>query len=205
MTYEHGQQPHQHVRTHAGESAPFHFENRWRVNARLADVWSVLSEIESWPQWWPGLPVAVPADDEIVPGSRADIQVDSPIGVTLSFGIELQDTDPPNFVMFSAAGDLRGTGVWSLQQTPDYHDQLRVVRDHPAHVHSHDASRGNVDALTCDERRAPRFGRTTQPSHVLKLTRHRCRRSRTSDARTPVPRRAAAARSERSEPPTCSG
>lgn len=117
MTYEHGQQPHQHVRTHAGESAPFHFENRWRVNARLADVWSVLSEIESWPQWWPGLPVAVPADDGIVPGSRADIQVDSPIGVTLSFGIELQDTDPPNFVVFSATGDLRGTGVWSLQQT----------------------------------------------------------------------------------------
>lgn len=117
MTHEHRQQPHQHVQPRAGESAPFHFENCWRVNARATDVWSVLSDIESWPQWWPGLPVAVPVDDAVVPGSRADIQVDSPIGLTLSFGIELQDTDPPNFVSFSAAGDLRGRGMWSLQQT----------------------------------------------------------------------------------------
>ena len=117
MTYEHGQQPHQHVRPQAGESAPFHFENRWRVNACTADVWSVLSDIASWPQWWPGLPVAVPVDDTIAPGSRADIRVNSPIGVTLSFGIELQATDPPTFVAFSAAGDLRGAGAWSLQQT----------------------------------------------------------------------------------------
>lgn len=124
MTYIHGrqphrhaQQPHRHVKPHAGESAPFHFENQWRVNAAVADVWFVLSDIESWPQWWPGLPVAVPVDERIAPGSRADIQVISPIGLTLSFGIELQDTEPPNFVRFSAAGDLRGSGEWSLQQT----------------------------------------------------------------------------------------
>lgn len=116
MTHEHGEQAHQHVRPHAGESAPFHFENTWRVDASPTQVWSVLSDVDSWPQWWPGLPVAVPVDDRIVPGSRADIQVESPIGVTLSFGIELQDTGPPRFVSFSATGDLRGTGVWSLEQ-----------------------------------------------------------------------------------------
>lgn len=116
MTHIHGQQPHRHVRPYAGESAPFHFENQWRVNASVPDVWSVLSDIESWPQWWPGLPVAVPVDERIAPGSRADIQVNSPIGVTLSFGIELQNTNPPNFVKFTAAGDLRGIGEWSLHQ-----------------------------------------------------------------------------------------
>ncbi|WP_235344856.1 SRPBCC family protein [Brevibacterium sp. UCMA 11754] len=115
MTHEHGQQTHQHVRPHAGESAPFHFENTWRVDASPTEVWSVLSDVKSWPQWWPGLPVAVPVDDRNVPGRRAEIQVESPIGVTLSFGIELQDTDPPSFVSFSATGDLRGTvcGRWS--------------------------------------------------------------------------------------------
>lgn len=117
MTYIHGHQPHRHVRPYTGESAPFHFENTWRVNASVTDVWSVLSDIESWPQWWPGLPVAVPVDDKISPGSRADIQVDSPIGVTLRFGIELQNIAPPNFVKFSATGDLRGIGEWSLHQT----------------------------------------------------------------------------------------
>lgn len=117
MTHEHRQQDHSHVRPRTGESAPFHFENHWRVNASAADVWSVLADIESWPQWWPGLPAAVPMDDAVAPGSRADIRVNSPIGLTLSFGIELQDTEPPNFVSFSAAGDLRGMGAWSIQET----------------------------------------------------------------------------------------
>lgn len=117
MTNDHQHSLHHHVRPQAGESAPFHFENRWRVNASVRDVWSVLSDIEAWPQWWPSLPVAVPIDDTIATGSRADIQVDSPIGVTLSFSIELQETEAPYFVIFSAAGDLRGTGAWSLQQT----------------------------------------------------------------------------------------
>ncbi|WP_231446840.1 SRPBCC family protein [Brevibacterium zhoupengii] len=117
MTKDHQFAPHDHVRPQAGESAPFHFENRWRVNASVRDVWSVLCDIEAWPQWWPGLPVAVPIDDTIAPGSRADIQVNSPIGMTLSFSIELHDAEAPNFVTFSAAGDLRGSGAWSLQQT----------------------------------------------------------------------------------------
>lgn len=117
MTYEHRKEPHQHVHPQSGECAAFHFESCWRVNARAADVWSVLSDIESWSQWWPGLPVAVPADDTVAPGSRADITVISPIGLRLCFGIELQDVNSPNFVMFSAAGDLRGTGAWSLTET----------------------------------------------------------------------------------------
>ncbi|GAA1848200.1 SRPBCC family protein [Brevibacterium marinum] len=114
MTHE---QAHQHVRPRSDESAYFHFENRWRVNASAADVWTVLTEIRSWPQWWPGLSMAVPIDDTLVPGSRADIQVDSPIGLKLRFGIELEDADPPNSVSFFADGDLRGTGTWSVQQT----------------------------------------------------------------------------------------
>lgn len=77
----------------------------------------MLSDVGSWPQWWTGLARAVPGDDTVAPGSRADIQVNSPIGVTLSFGIELEETEPPNFVSFSATGDLRGTGAWRLQET----------------------------------------------------------------------------------------
>lgn len=117
MTHENRQQHHQHVSPQSGESAAFHFENCWRVNARAVDVWSVLADIGSWPQWWPGLPVAEPADDTVAPGSRADIAVNSPIGLTLSFGIEVTDTNPPKLVTFSAVGDLRGAGAWSLEET----------------------------------------------------------------------------------------
>ena len=169
MTNDHQLSLHHHVRPQAGESAPFHFENRWRVNASVRDVWSVLSDIEAWPQWWPSLPVAVPIDDTIATGSRADIQVDSPIGVTLSFSIELQETEAPYFVIFSAAGDLRGTGALvAAADRLHHHDQLSVVRDHSSAVDSAAAAGGDVDALTSDESRTLRSGQAPEPSRVLK-------------------------------------
>ena len=108
---------HEHVHQHRGESAPFHFENCWRVNARAHDVWSVLAQVGDWPQWWPGLSEVIVADDIVEPGSRAQIHVRSPIGLTLRFEIEIRVSDPPNHVSFAADGDLRGSGAWSLDET----------------------------------------------------------------------------------------
>lgn len=108
---------HEHVQSEPGESAPFHFESCWRVNASAADVWSVLSAVDTWSQWWPGMPLAVPVDDTLEQGSRARIHVDSPLGVTMRFEIQLDEIRPPKFVSFSASGDLRGSGVWTIEQT----------------------------------------------------------------------------------------
>lgn len=168
MTHAHEQHTHRHVQSYAGESAPFHFENQWRVNASVADVWSVLSDIESWPQWWPGLPVAVPVDEGTASGSRADIQVNSPIGVTMSFGIELQDTDPPNFVKFFASGDLRGIGEWTLEQmgpittissvwcVTTRRMPIRLLRPVAKRMHSHVMSAGRRGLVRRLNRLLPR-------------------------------------------------
>lgn len=107
---------HRHVSTAPGESAPFHFDNLWRVNASPAAVWQVLTRVEAWPQWWPGLPVAEPADDTVAPGSRAHLLVTSPIGLSLDFDIELRDIRTERFAGFTATGDLRGVGEWSLSR-----------------------------------------------------------------------------------------
>jgi uncharacterized protein YndB with AHSA1/START domain len=107
---------HEHVTPRPGESAPFHFENRWTVPADAKAVWEVLEKVEQWPQWWPGLAAAEPADDYVVPGSRANIVVRTPIGTALRFTIEITQMQPPHLVELAAHGDLRGEGVWTLTE-----------------------------------------------------------------------------------------
>jgi uncharacterized protein YndB with AHSA1/START domain len=113
---------HEHVSPRAGESAPFHFENRWSVDARPEAVWAVLEKVEDWPQWWPGLSqahrldemCAGSRDEPVQSGDRAHICVRNPIGMALRFDIEAHQVDAPNLIDFCAHGDLRGQGRWTL-------------------------------------------------------------------------------------------
>lgn len=116
MVNRHEVTRHEHVQSRPGESSAFHFESLWRVNAPIERVWSVLADVDSWPTWWPGLPAAESLDEVLAPGSRAQLEVRSPIGLRLNFGIALDDIAPPGFVSFTADGDLRGIGVWTLEQ-----------------------------------------------------------------------------------------
>ncbi|UVI37510.1 SRPBCC family protein [Brevibacterium spongiae] len=105
---------HEHVSRRAGESAPFHFADRWIVEAEPETVWAVLEDVEEWSRWWPGLTEAHRFGESLVPGARARILVRTPIGVTLRFVITLQEVDSPRYIRFSASGDLRGEGIWTL-------------------------------------------------------------------------------------------
>ena len=107
---------HQHVSPRPGESPPFHFEDRWSAAADADAVWAILERVEQWPQWWPGLSEAEPVDDRVAPGSRARLLVRTPIGTGLRFIIEAEQVRAPHMISFSAHGDLRGHGIWTLSQ-----------------------------------------------------------------------------------------
>ncbi|WP_137824670.1 SRPBCC family protein [Brevibacterium sp. 2SA] len=108
---------HEHTRPRPGESAPFHFESVWRVADPLAAVWSVLTDVEAWPQWWPGIAVATTDDSGVHPGSRAGITVRSPLGVAFDITLSIEGLTPARQVRLVADGDLRGVGVWTLART----------------------------------------------------------------------------------------
>lgn len=107
-----------------GESAPFHFDDRWIVDAGTESVWAVLERVDQWPGWWPGLTAAEKvgaaqadvdaADLPVTPGSRARLLVHAPIGWSLRFSIEVDEVDAPHLIRFRANGDLRGEGRWTL-------------------------------------------------------------------------------------------
>ena len=115
---------HDHVTPLAGESAAFHFDERWIVDAGIESVWAVLERVDEWPGWWPGLTAAEKvgaaqadvdaADLPVIPGSRARLLVHAPIGWSLRFSIEVDEVDAPHLIRFRANGDLRGEGRWAL-------------------------------------------------------------------------------------------
>lgn len=103
---------HRHTRPHTGESRVFHFDTRWQVPAPRARVWAVISRIDTWPQWWPGIHKA-----QLNPaGDTAAVTVSSPLGYQLRFYLHLLDADEPDSVRIRATGDLRGSGELNLTQ-----------------------------------------------------------------------------------------
>ena len=113
---------HDHVTPLAGESAPFHFDERWIVDAGIESVWAVLERVDQWPEWWPGLTAAErvgvghdeAVDISVTPGSRARLLVRAPIGWSLRFTIEVEEVEAPQLIRFQSEGDLRGEGRWTL-------------------------------------------------------------------------------------------
>ncbi|MEY9259815.1 uncharacterized protein YndB with AHSA1/START domain [Brevibacterium epidermidis] len=115
---------HDHVTPLAGESAPFHFDERWIVDAGIESVWAVLERVDEWPGWWSGLtaaerietgPGGVDAEDlSVTTGSRARLLVRAPIGWSLRFTIEVEEVEAPQLIRFQSEGDLRGEGRWTL-------------------------------------------------------------------------------------------
>ncbi len=94
---------HAHTRAESGESAPFHFETTWRVAEAVEPVWDVLSAIDDWPGWWPGLAWVHAVDGTLAEGSRAQIGVRA-LGLSLSMMPRIEAIDPPRQVVLSAEG-----------------------------------------------------------------------------------------------------
>ncbi|AGF72040.1 SRPBCC family protein [Corynebacterium halotolerans] len=106
---------HRHTLARQGESAPFHFETTWRVPAEAEQVWRVLSDVSSWPDWWPGMRTARMRGS----GDRASLMVQSPLGYRLRFAIALLSSEPPTSAELTVDGDLRGEGSFTAHQDAD--------------------------------------------------------------------------------------
>lgn len=90
------------------------FLSAWTLSVDTTEAWGVLSDIATWPQWWPGLrmdPVRTGGDGWV--GQRALVSFRAP-GYRLRLGLEVTDADPatgpgaPAAVVLRAVGDLRG-------------------------------------------------------------------------------------------------
>lgn len=105
---------HVHTRSVDGESRPFHFDSTWRPDADIDRVWDILADIDSWPDWWPGVLSTWVLDRGTLEaeGRRAQVVVASPMGYTLRFTVTITEAVKPRAATITVSGDLRGTGRW---------------------------------------------------------------------------------------------
>jgi uncharacterized protein YndB with AHSA1/START domain len=99
----------------------FHFLTRWDIPAPIDRVWAEILDVESWPQWWPGVleVTSVARGDDNGVGSIVDTVWKSALPFKLKWRGEIVEVVPHERIGLTAEGELVGSGLWTFQQTPD--------------------------------------------------------------------------------------
>lgn len=106
--------------------AAYAFVTLWRVGAPLAAVWEVIAHAEEWPSWWKAIEraeIVQPAGSDGL-GGVTRFRFRTALGYKLNFETTGVRVEPPRLYEARAAGDLIGTGRWTL--TPETEAQTLV-------------------------------------------------------------------------------
>ena len=96
--------------------AEYHFVSTWQIQAPIDRVWEEIYHTERWPSWWK----YVVGVDELEPGAadgvgkRLHLQFRTRLPYTLGFDVRVTRVQPPSELEAEAAGELEGTGRWTL-------------------------------------------------------------------------------------------
>ena len=97
----------------------FRLASTWSLPTTAEHAWEVISDVERWPQWWPGMARTVvvqqPGRDGL--GQRTYVVVRSPLGYALRFGVEITAARAPSSATARVVGGLVGEGSWSVTST----------------------------------------------------------------------------------------
>ena len=106
-------------------AARFVLISRWRMTCPSQPIWALLTDLESWPHWWPQVSRVrllrrAPVGEA---GTHAALTWRSPLGYR--FTIEVINTrreraaDGHCEIEGRSSGDLLGQGLWVLDPVPD--------------------------------------------------------------------------------------
>lgn len=108
-----------------------HSDRRYAFAASADDVWSALTRVDQYAQWWPWLVEFDGTDFDV--GSRWHCTVRSPLRYSVHFDIELLEVEPARRASAKVAGDISGAAT--LTVTPvdrggiDHGSELHLVSD----------------------------------------------------------------------------
>ncbi len=96
----------------------YSFTTIWRLDAPVAAVWTALSEVERWPQWWRGVEAVIQlrAGDATGVGALHRYTWKSKLPYRLVFEMETTHVEPYRRLEGRAQGELQGTGCWRLSE-----------------------------------------------------------------------------------------
>lgn len=96
-------------------SPQYRFEATWRIRAAAGDVWDVLYDVPSYPDWWP----QVKHVSELIGEESYDVTVRSLLPYVLRFtlGQSLADRDA-GVLQADLRGDLDGFSRFTIREAP---------------------------------------------------------------------------------------
>lgn len=100
----------------------YRFLTLWRFKAPVDQVWSRLSDPESWPAWWRGVEAVAlleRGDGEDV-GALRRYTWKSALPYRLAFDMRTTLVRRPHRMEGRASGELEGTGCWTLAQQGEW-------------------------------------------------------------------------------------
>lgn len=102
--------------------AKYHFITSFRVARDRSEVWSILDDPESWPQWWRWLRLVEILDRGDDDGLGAIIRnaVGTPLGYRLTYDATIRRRIEPALLDFDASGDLVGRGQFLIDQDGEH-------------------------------------------------------------------------------------
>ena len=94
----------------------YRFLTRWQFDASIDRVWAVITDVERYPIWWPGVRQAtvLGPDKSLRVGQTAELAVRGSLPYTLHFRTEVLEFTAPERLVVRSTGELTGSGTWSL-------------------------------------------------------------------------------------------
>jgi len=99
--------------------ADYAFTTIWQIAAPVAPIWTAITAVERWPQWWRGVEAVIRLRD----GDRRGVGAihrytwKSKLPYRLSFTMETTHVEPLQRIEGHARGELQGTGRWTFSET----------------------------------------------------------------------------------------
>jgi hypothetical protein len=104
------------------------FRSTWHVKAPVADVTSVLNDLESYPAWWPEI-----REVRALGNNRFEVVARSLLPYELRFVSEGAPGEPtPGIIDARLSGDMEGTVRWTVAEVDD---GCRLVYDQEVTTH----------------------------------------------------------------------
>jgi uncharacterized protein YndB with AHSA1/START domain len=99
--------------------AEYHFVSTWQIQAPIERVWEEIYHAERWPSWWK---YVIRVDEREAGaadgvGKRLRLLFRTRLPYTLGFDVQVTCVQPPSRLEARAAGELDGTGRWTLTAT----------------------------------------------------------------------------------------
>jgi uncharacterized protein YndB with AHSA1/START domain len=94
------------------------FVDEWEVSAPAADVYAVLADARTYPDWWRPVYIGVVAHGPAEVGSVSSQHFRGRLPYHLRTESTITRLEPERLIEADVRGDLRGHGVWRLTPSP---------------------------------------------------------------------------------------